>query len=257
MYYNNKLKDFEHKSSEISLQLNGLPKDRIKDLYEGLKYKFVENYQVNTDRYSIPKEEEQEFLKDFPRAKHLKIYPKGYSHFKTNSISIDGQKIKYYDVAQLGKKIKRKFSAYADIPDEQLGQKILKKYPPQSDTAIVIDYVELSKFRISFKNKEFRDILFSSFSDRYDLGTPTEIERKIQEGLKYTNETKILQDSLEKEKSQILATIKQEELKNLNSSSILNIVAWTGLIFAIILYPLRLCYLLIKWSIVTLKKNTM
>ncbi len=94
-----------------------------------------------------------------------------------------------------------------------------------------------------------------SFSDSYDLGTRSEFERKTEEGLRYTNETQLLKDSLEKQKSKTLATIRKVQKKHLSRSSIFNILAWTGLILTAILYPLRLCYSLIKWSIVTMKKN--
>lgn len=99
MLFSSKAHNLNHikeKYEKLSAQIDSLPVDRIKYLYNGLKDNFIENYQVGMDKYAIPKYLEQEFLYDNPNAKHLPIYSSGYSNFKLKSIVFNNDTFKYY-----------------------------------------------------------------------------------------------------------------------------------------------------------------
>lgn len=255
-YYKNRLRTFDDKFNKLTEQIASLPEDRIKLLYEGIKDELVECYQADTTLYFVPKGEEQDFIKAFPKANRIENQNSDHFSVKINSVSIEGQRFEYYTAGDLGKKIKKKYPEYTDVSNEQLGEKILNKYQVQSDSSFAIIYVELKEFRENFKNKQYRDKFFASLNNTYDFGTPAEIEVKVHEGLKYTNETQTFKDSLEMEKKLTLAEITHIREKSLDSNSVMNVMVWMGSILGFILYPLRLCYLIIRWSMKTLKKQS-
>lgn len=291
-YYENKRTNLKTEISSLTTQLDSLPKDRIKSIYDEVNQSFVVNYKVKSDRanpfevatldfhhaqydkddnYAIPKREEQAFLKDYPKAEKLPNYPKGYSFFKLYSVSIKPNEIiKYYDTEDLGRKIKGRYSEYSDISDIDLGKKVLKKYPQHTDSTIVFDYVDLKTFRKLLEAPDYRINFYEIFQwDKYivngytesglpifknfDLGTRSTFEIDIQQSLKNGETIEQSRNNISNE-----IELKKTSLKNAGESIWDNDrVKWflltTILIVVIIIYPVRLCFLLIKWAIKTAK----
>jgi hypothetical protein len=286
-YYNSKEKNLKEEITSLTTQLDSLPSDQIKKIYDGLCNNFVVNYKVENDPilaklnheeesvdYAIPKREEQEFLNDNPSAKHLQNYPNGYSYFRTYSVTLkNGEVVKYSDKSELGKLVKRKYSEYSDMPDIELGQKILKKYQQHSDSTIVFDFVDLESFRTFLKSKDYRDKFYQIFKwekylvvDKtedglpvfkkqiaYDLGSQEVFESSVLLGVKYDNAAIESRNKIEEEINSNKESIKIATASIWDSERIKWFLLTAVLIIAIILYPLRLTYLLIQWAIKTVR----
>ena len=241
------------KEIEFIDQINNLPTDKIKWLYQKTSMDFVENYQVYTDEIVIPKRNEKAFLKKYPYSKHLDIYPGGYSYIKSKSIVIDSVKIKYNYEEELGKKIKKNFDKYSEVRDRELGINILKLYNSKPDSIIVFDFVELNEFRIFFRDSIYRKHFFATFFDKLDMESHTEFQKIINEGLAYSDSSIIQKNELLKEIDNNRNKINQLVKKRLNQESKQNYLGWIALIIGILLYPVRVIFIMIKWSIETLK----
>src|SRR6266542_1341895 len=214
-YYDDQTKSSQDKLIKITEHIDSLPSDKIKALYDGVNSDFVVYYIVNNDKYAIPKKEEQNFLKDYPTAKLLPPFPKGYSLFK---------------------------------PRDPL--KILDR-----DSKLVFDYVESSKFRQLLKDSVYRSKLYSTYSKTYDLGTQLSFEAKVYAGLKFNNEIVKRQQELLHEKQVTQDTLYASKNSIKSNQEVWKIVLWIFIILAIIVYPLRLCFKLLKWSIKTVRQN--
>jgi hypothetical protein len=210
-----------------------LPNDKIKALYDGINQDLVVSYLVNGDEYAIPKKEEQIFLKDYPTAKLLSPSSKGYSFFKHteyNSPLLNEDRLLVFQKDPL---------------------RILIK-----DSTFVFDYLKLSEFKILLKDSSYRSKFYSTFSKDYDLGTRQSFESKIDTGFKFNNNIISKKQNLLNEKQLIQASLSLFKDSINDNKEILNITLWTFLILAIIVYPLRLCFKLLKWSIKTVRQNT-
>ena len=214
-YYDNKRKSNQEKVNAINLQIDSLPFDKLKVLYEGINEDFVRNYSVNNVKYAIPKKEEQEFLKDYPTAKLLSPSSKGYSFYKPK------------------------------VP-----LRILSK-----DSTLVFDFVALRTFRELVKENEYKDKLFTTFSQDYDLGTKISFDSKIETGLKFNDDVIKLQQKLLDEKQVAQNNLNSSKGNIKSNDEILKFLLCTLVILGIISYPIRLCIILLKWSFKTVRQN--
>jgi hypothetical protein len=256
-YYENNVNSYSYKIKSLQIQLEGLPKDYIKEFYDKASRYFVVNYRLGQDSYAIPKEQEQTFLYDELGVKKnvtlLPINSKGYSYFHT------------------------------DIFKEYGGHELNPKRTPHFEgSTIVIDFVPYAKFRELITSKDYQEKLFSVFSSSpyqdgkvkvnslieipkfdpmkpykgiFDLGTLSEFKSKMSTGLQY-NQTVI------EEKNKIETDI-QRQRKLISSSKnslltsdeihsfLINILIAIGML----LYPVRLSILLILWAFKTMKQK--
>ena len=227
-YYERKISKMKMELLNISNAIDSLPKDRIKALYEGIKLKLIENYQVKGEKYAILKEDEEEFLQSFPNAEHLSPSPNGYSYFKGRY-------------------------PYSDKDDYDLPPPPPKNLNrPSNDSTAIFDYISLDKFRKFVANSDYSNKLYLTFSEQFDLGEKPEFDYKIKDGLSFNQS---LIDSLLRQKSVISGDIQSSKYSKLNNREVIHTLLWCALILGIILYPMRLIYFAIRWSIQTLNKN--
>lgn len=78
-YYERKEVSLQSKLSSISVQIDNLPDNAIKKLYDGLKDYFGVNYIINGKIYTLPKIKETRFLEKHPDAKLLPPHAEGFS----------------------------------------------------------------------------------------------------------------------------------------------------------------------------------
>jgi hypothetical protein len=227
-YYDNRTKSNQEKASAINLQIDSLPSDKLKALFEGTNKDFVSNYSVNNDKYIIPKKEEQEFLKDYPTAILLPISHKGYSYTHLD--------------------IFKKYGGHELFP-KQLPP-LPKGYSFQ-DSTTVFYFVALKTFRQLLKDNEYKDKFYKTFSQEYDLGTKLSFDSKIDTGLKFNDDVIKRQQKLlnEKQIAQNALNLSKGNIKS--NDEILKFLLWTLIILGIIIYPIRLFFILLKWSFKT------
>lgn len=228
-FYDGKISGTEKELLLGSAKMDSLPKDRIKALYERLKLKFIENYEYKSEKYAVLKEDEADFLKTFPDAKHLEIYPNGYSYFKG--------RYPYNDATE---------NEMLPFPPPKRFDRIT------GDSTVIFDYIPLDKFRIFLANRDYRDKLYLTFSDFFDLGRKIEFETKIKNGMNFNQ---VLTDSLTNRKAYLNKEIQNSKFSKMTSDEVNHYLLWTALIVGLILYPIRLIFIAIKWSIKTIKKN--
>ncbi len=151
-----------------------------------------------------------------------------------------------------------------------MGQKILKKFPQQYDSTIIFDFVDLKKFKELLTYADYRDKFYSIFklekyivngySDaglpifkEFYLGTSSVFESDIQLALKNDKTLDQSRDKLSKEIDLKNISYKNAYASVWDNEKVKSFLLTTILILVIILYPIRLCFLLIKWAIKTLK----
>jgi hypothetical protein len=210
-------------------KLDKLPNDQIKALYEGVSPYLVMKYQLYENEfgipikegttliYAVPKKEEQRFLKDYPSAKSLQATPNGYS------------------------------KGLPIFPNDPIGT--------LNDSIFEFDFVTLDKFKEFLKNKDYKNKFYISFSNEFELGDTSFFYSKIKEGLSYTVATDIERNELINKISQIKRSIYNAKKSIFTDKKIVAILFYTALVFIIILYPIRLCYLLLKWALLTVRKS--
>jgi hypothetical protein len=285
-YYSSREKNLKEEMISLKSQLDKLPSDKIKAIYDGLCNNFVVNYRIANDTiledfnqdangyYAIPKRSEDEFLNDFPKAFRLKNYSKGYSYIHKFSVTLkDGEVIRYSDKEELGKLVKAKYPEYSDISDIELGKKILNKYSQHSDSTIIFDFIDLESFRNFLKQKDYRDKFYQIFrwekylrvtdnqeglpvykrTIAYDLGSNEVFESNVQLGLKYDKGAIETRNKIEQEIISIEKSVKTAIESIWDAEKIKWFLLNAILIITIILYPLRLTFILIMWAIKTVK----
>lgn len=230
-YYDNQTKSNQQKVFEINTRINNFPFDRLNALYEGINKDFVINYSVNDTKYLIPKKQEQDFLKDYPTAKLLPISPKGYSY------------------------------THIDVFKKYGGNELYPKNPPPlpkgfsyTDSTTVFNFVTLNTFRDLLKGHEYKDKLYKTFSEEYDLGTKLSFDSKIEIGLKYSNNLIERKRKLLEEKQTIQTKLNSYKSNFKSNDEIFKFLIWTLMILGIIIYPFRGLVLALRWTIRTLKQ---
>lgn len=224
-YYKDQQVAINTKISLITVGLNSFPQDYIKLLYDSLSLDFVVNYKNGDNEYAIPKKEEKEFLSDFTKAVKLPIKEKGYSYFYFSN--------KNFDIAS--------------------NQGSWETPLLNSDSSLVFDFVELGEFKKLLQNIDYKKKLFLRLKDEYETGNFNEFDNYIKKGLMYNSITDDKIKFLKEEKIQ-----KQEELLSATSSiwdtnKIKTTFDYIFLVLIILVYPVRICYFLLKWALKTLR----
>jgi hypothetical protein len=230
-YYSTKSSSSEKKRNFINAQLDSLPSDRIKSLYEGIRSVLVTHYLVKEDTFVVAKKFEEEFLNSHPNAKRLPASSKGYSRPQTIE----------YDFPLLNKD-------GLPVPNKD-ALPILN-----NDHTFVFDFVELSDFRIFLHDSSYRSELYLTVSKDYDVGSRQSYESKIGEGFKFDDEIYKRQQTLLLEKGAIERAVNSYNSNIKGSSEIWKITLWTFLVLLIIMYPLRFCVRLLTWSVKTIRE---
>lgn len=213
-YYNNRQASLKEKCSSLTTQLDSLPKDHIKALYDGLCLDFYIDYGVGEDIVAIPNRHVKEFLNAYPSAKLQKKHKCGYSYIKApDSLKISG-----------------------------------------IDSTIIFDFVTFGKFEEFLLFKDYRNKLFLTFSDKYDMGSRPSFDSKVQIGLKFSK-------VIESKKAELI-TKKELTAESLNNafSNILDkhdiqyTLFWITMFLIITIYPARIMFILIRWAFTTIKE---
>ncbi len=260
-YYKSKKSNLETEIQSLAKQLDSLPKDYIKELYDKTSKYFVVHYQVGENTYAIPKKQEQEFLIDplgiKKKATLLPISSKGYSYIHTD--------------------IFKKYGGYELNPTKEsnpfAGMSLDEPNLPKGfipDSTAVFDFVDLNKFKEFLSSVDYRDKFYEIFKmekiivNGYnedglpvgavaDLGSHSDFDANTQYALKnYADIAATKEDILktvEQKKSSYKSTV-----SNIWSYKKTNSVFLTSVLFlSLLLYPLRLSLILIKWAIKTVK----
>ncbi|NOT50836.1 MAG: hypothetical protein HOP10_06130 [Chitinophagaceae bacterium] len=248
-FYKTKKSNLKTEIQSLAQQLDSLPKDYLKELYDKTSKQFIVKYQVGQDIYLIPKGQEQEFLIDplgiKKKAILLPVSPKGYSYTHLD--------------------IFKKYGGYELYP---------KQKPPLpgivQDSTAVFDFVEQNKFREFLSSADYRDKFYETFSkekfiiDSYnddglpigtvvDLGSHSEFDTTIQFALKNHASIAATKEDISRKIEETNLSYKNAVTSIWSNSKTNNILLTAVLILAIILYPVRLSFFLIKWSFKTLK----
>jgi hypothetical protein len=248
-YYKTKKSNLKTEIASLAQQLDTLPKDYTKELYDKTSKYFVVNYQVGQDIYLIPKKQEQEFLIDplgiKKKAILLPISPKGYSYTHLD--------------------IFKNYGGYELNP---------KRKPPLpgivEDSTVVFDFVELNKFREFLSSPDYRDKFYEIFKkekfiiDGYnedglpigtvlDLGSQSDFDTNIQYAIKNHETIATTKNDLVKKIDSKKVNYKNAETNIWDSIKTNRILLTSLIILVALLYAVRLSFILIKWAIKTLK----
>ncbi|MBM3414839.1 MAG: hypothetical protein FJY20_00005 [Bacteroidetes bacterium] len=258
-YYDTKISSSQKRIASITAQIDSLPTDRLKALYEGIKQKFIVNYIVGADNYNIPKQEEPEFLKDFPNAKPQPSSETGYSYMKNkHKFDYIGAVKVGYTSEEIQKYLSKNYYYYSinlnEIKKNGMSDKDINTLLNQ-DSLFLFEYISLDKFKECLKSELYKNKLYEIFSSDLDIGTKASYDSKVDDGLKYESDVIVKREKLENEKKDAQSLIEKGRRNIVEDRQLTNILLWTIIIIGVIVYPLRLCLIAIKWSVTTLRKN--
>ena len=255
LYFEKSTNRLEKKVKSIQSVIDSIPQDHIGNLYKnGLRDILVVNYQVGNDKYAIPKKEEKEFLKDFPDAVRLENHSLRYSYFKIQSVDLQDTIIKFRTKEELGIKMKKISPVYSIHPNDYLANRVLKKYPVQYDSTIVFDFVELDEFRNLMRDKVYRDKFFRFATIEFDIEVQREYYRNVYEGLQYNDSIDAKTKQLNFELNGTKRQIRDNKNRIVGRADISENTLIFWFIMLGLLYPIRLMFIALKWSIGTIKK---
>lgn len=285
-YYNNKARSYSQKSNSLKIQLDTLPKDYVKEYYDLMSKYFVVYYKKENDTFTITKQQEEElyFKLGLPqKVTRVPISPRPYSYLKINCVIVkQGTTIYFSDKKDLGKQVKEIFSAYTDMADTELGNKVLKEFHQQTDSAIGFDFVSIDKFREFLNSKDYVVKLHTIFSNSpapservnnsqkkwkpkfdpmqpyyavFDLGTLSEFKANVNEGLRYNSTVIKVKKRIETDIQRQLELASSSKENLLTSEGINRFLFYALLIIVLLLYPIRLSTLSILWAFKTLKQE--
>lgn len=242
-YYNRKVIYLKEKMYSLASQLDTLPSDNIKSLYDELSHSFVVHYQAEKGKYAITKEYQNEFLvKNYNlgnKVKPLLPFENGFSFFRlsnTDSMLV----FDFLELNNFREKLKTKvyrdnlFTEYSDNPNNTSKDPNSLALPPFLRSRL-------------YKQLPYHLTL--------DLGTSIEFENYILAGLKYYKEADILKFDLTQKRQLINSSIEIASSNILKDKKILSYILTLTLVIGIILYPIRLSYKLVQWAFKTLKQN--
>lgn len=252
-YYSNQQEKLNDNILVLTDSIKAIPSNKLSWLHDIVKDELVENYESETSKYAIPKWREKEFIKKYPNATHLDIYPEGYSYFNVNYVIVDGIKIKYRTEKELGDKLKTKFERYSEVPSIELGKEILKTRNPKKDSIIVFDYVKIDQFRNLISDTVYQRHFFNTFSDDISIYEFSEYQKVVEEGLMYSDSNKNRETEFQEEIDNYKVEISRLKGNELNNETIFDFLKWLAIIIGILLYPLRILIIMILWSIRIIK----
>jgi hypothetical protein len=237
-YHTSKSKSLNEELALNTLQLENLPTDKIKDIYDKVKQHLIVFYQTDKDPlgirkkdgsafiWSIEKYKENEFLKSFPDAKILETHINGYMFRPLkNKTTSDGLPI---------------------FQKDPLG--ILK------DSVCEFEFVPFEKFKELTRRKDYITNFHKTFYDELKLGNLLDFEAKVKDGLNFNSTIDIQRSDLTLEIELIKTSIDNSQASIWSYEKRTSFILYTTLILLLILYPIRLCYLLLKWSLRTVKQ---
>lgn len=255
-YYQNRKKTYSENLSSLTIQLDSLPTDNLKSLYNKVNKYFVVNYQNGQEKYSITKKEQSNFLNYYSKS-NIKLVPlpfcsKGYSFYKFSD---------------------RDSTLVFDYIDFDSFQELIKSRDYRNN--LFSTFSTSNKYNIELKNGEVNiadlydengelipDFLrkkkpkfnpFQPYNERFNLGTAKEFENYIQKSIKYNDSTEITKSNLTNEMISISNKIESTSLDIWDNSEIFHFLVIAALINLALLYPVRLSYKLIRWAFNALK----
>lgn len=252
-YYIIQKEKLNNKIIELTDNIRTLPTDRISWLYDIVNDELVENYEFESDKYAISKWQEKDFIRDFPNATHLDIYPEGYSYFKVNSVIVDKVKIKYRTETEIGDKLKKIFNRYSEVPSKELGKEILKTRNPEKDSVILFDFVRIEQFRSLVSDTIYQRHFFNTFSNDLSLNGYSEYQEIIEEGLRYSEFYENKKEDIRKDIDKYQNDIERVNRNELSNESVFDFLKWIIIIIGFLIYPIRLIIIIILWSIKIIK----
>lgn len=245
-YYKNKVEHALTQFSYLTIKINELPVDKIKNIYDNIHNDFVVSYQANKESFKIIKRQENKFLNDHPYAIKLPIHEKGYfySYIKQESIDREEFLVEESEISQDDKKLYEKRKRRINRFDDLFGKVV--------DYRIFFDFVKLDAFKTFISDSTYRENIFSSFNED-KLGTRSAFEANIIQGLeqKYELKNDTLRSNYKKEYSKLETASYNFKANILSPDKIFHIVLVTAFFIGIALFPLRYVFNVIKWAIKT------
>lgn len=289
-FYERKVISLQTKLTSINKQIDSLPVDIIKKIYDKLQTNFVVNYTINGIVYVIPKMKEHLFLTDYPTAKLQLPHKEGFSVSDTKKKLVLYNTYKTPNGSIVQESVLR--SKYGVRFDELVSDSTLTLYTEnpstgfpiisypmifsdssiteveESDVAVaktmgariysdgvIFDYVDLQKFKDLLTDSIYRNKFYITFYKVYDIGTKLSFDSKIDISLKLNKEITIRHQKLLDEKNDCENNLTLSKDKAKSNKTIWSMVLWTLIISLLIAYPIRLCFKIVKWSLTTLRKN--
>lgn len=266
-YINNKLVSSSEKLILLNKQIDTLPTDNVKELYDKISSYFVITYKIGEIDYSICKEQEKDFLYDeYGIKKNVTVLsnnPNGYFYYKQadplNILPKDSTLV--FNFVQLNKfkeylmsdaYLFNLFSAFSNSEDKSYvwdGNKpVVVSNSKKPATKNVDELPDLSKANPQFDK-------FQPYVSTFDLGSKSDFINRIRRSLTYDTAVNLKRVELINQKTNTLEIITSSKKSLLTQTDIWNFIIKAAIFLGIILYPLRLSFQSIKWAVMTLKKN--
>ena len=109
------------------------------------------------------------------------------------------------------------------------------------------------EFRTAMENTDYKDKIYLTASETWDVGTKSEFDSKIEDAIKHGQERTKEKESLIKEREAKKDKRWECESAVMSGSKISEIIIWLSLILLALLYPIRGCILVILWAVKTVK----
>jgi len=226
----------------------------LKKIYNRFSPHFIEKYSINNKVLRIPKSKEKRFLSVYPQAEHLSEHPTGYSYRIINKVILKNDTVKYRDLDDLGKSIKKIFDEYSDVDNTKLGEAILAKYRSKIDSIVIFDYINYNQFKQQMGNDIYRLNFYNSYSDSIVLGKYSNYNANIINSINNSNNEQTSIDSLKTELYK--ARSKEQNYQSIiNNNDNYNIIIFLSILVLIIIFLFRYLYYIIHWALLTIKTN--
>ncbi|MDP1814275.1 MAG: hypothetical protein Q8K92_07465 [Leadbetterella sp.] len=256
--------------NSLQKELDAIPDDKVKSLYEGLEGEFVKHYNLKGYSYSVKKSEDSTFINQYPNAQQISLKEKKECfHYATSQKDIidlvshmdnhNDWKGKFnYNLLLIklrdkneAKKLLQIFEAdniyrgiFRDVSDLMNMANNNRK-----DSTINFDLVDLNKFRKLVKEETYKYQLYNRFSEEFDLGSFIMYNEKIQSGENFDKLYLLKKEKIQNE----IITLKNEITRsnnNILSKAIFsNYLFWISTLILICFYPLRFLIYAVIWSI--------
>lgn len=236
-YYDHKISSCSKNVTLLKIQLDSLPQDYIREFYDKTSKYFVVYYKIGKDFYTIPKEQEKDFLTDEfgiqKKVAPMFITPKGYSYVNKDSAFV-------FDYVILDKF--RNFIASEDYQEKLFY--VFSNNPNQDKWVnVTID-----------KSKPAFDPL-KPYNGIFDLGTLSEFKAQIRGSLNYNQSVIELKNKIEAKLRNEQDLISSAKNSILTSNEMHRLLINSLIIIGLLLFPIRLSILLIFWAFKVIKQK--
>lgn len=275
----------------LEKEVQELPVDRIWELYHNkIEKELVVNYRWDNESFAIPKKKERDFfLGVYPPVRFInyeyakKIWDYVNSNPNINvHVSKDEFFRKYWDrsfnqfkLHRLLLREQKKAPIQGFVVDNILSSFINQAYkekvegrskhtvklPPSpdryylfGDSIYVFDFVGIDEFRTLIQDNSYRNKLYDFILIECDVGTRKEYERKIEEGLLFDESIRTKSIELKQEITDKQNNLKNNELNVVHQKYILRIILTFWFVVLGLIYPVRFMYILLRWSIKTIRQ---